>query len=94
MVMTSRMTISLLSSWLACRGRRVKGEDVVLPDPPEAGLVLTSTIDSYEWAESAAALMLSLSALINVAVMVLLAGFLVWLLRLWTLYRLMMTITT
>ena len=28
------------------------GEDIVLPDPPEAGLVLTSTVDSYEWAES------------------------------------------
>ena len=28
------------------------GADVVLPDPPEAGLVLTSTVDSYEWAES------------------------------------------
>ncbi|MCH1579719.1 MAG: hypothetical protein L7S55_03365, partial [Luminiphilus sp.] len=28
------------------------GEDIVLPDPPEAGLVLTSTADSYEWAES------------------------------------------
>jgi len=32
--------------------RGEKGEDVVLPDPPEAGLVLTSTVDSYEWAES------------------------------------------
>ena len=31
------------------------GEDVALPDPAEAGLVLTSTVDSYEWAEPAAA---------------------------------------